>query len=390
MTTLMPPLTIPLTATDRQFVKRIAMQSRCPQPRLQKLIPNLLAVRAVSHWLDIYGIAYDWQQSYCVNPLIHLGDEVADLYLTGLGRLECRAIAPGEETVSFPAEVWTDRLGYCVVEVTGDLRGGQLVGFLEAVQRETLTRQDLQPIDRLFGVLAAAESCVLVSTPNTLQTSLNTVASTIQRWVGDAVTTAWEMGEFLVLEPNFAPAMGASTVENVIAKLRRAASDSAQQRLIITLGELAKDDNQSPVIEELVTIINETQNEDTRWLAAGTLARVDSGHPLAAHCLKKVIGANFTVEGTPLELMISLMPHRDRDIAGIIELRAAGAQRPLPVGLTLSLLSETNELIDQIVVTADAAMPKTILKISLEIEPGTDFRVRVSLGEFSVVEDVHL
>ncbi len=84
------------------------------------------------------------------------------------------------------------------------------------------------------------------------------------------------------------------------------------------------------------------------------------------------------------------MPHRDRDIVGIIELRAAESQRSLPVGLTLSLLSETNELIDEIVVMADAAMSKTILKISLEIEPGTDFRVRVSLGEFSVTEDIHL
>ena len=296
----MPTTIIPLTATDRQFVKRIAVQSRCPQPRLQKLIPNLLAVRAVSHWLDIYGIAYDWQQSYCVNPLIHLGDEVADLYLTGLGRLECRAIAKGSPTVRIPPEVWDDRLGYLIVEIDDHLEAGQLVGFVESVQTESIAVKQFQPLETLFSVVAAAEFRATVPIPETIQTTFSAVASTIQRWVTTATANAWEMGEFFILEPNFAPARGASTVENVIAKLRRAASDSAQQRLIITLGELAKEENQSPVIEELVAIINDTQNDNTRWLAAGTLARLDSGHPLAAHCLKKVIGANFSIEGTPL------------------------------------------------------------------------------------------
>jgi hypothetical protein len=277
-----------------------------------------------------------------------------------------------------------------VVEITNDLQGGQLIGFLTSVDRETISTVALQPIDALFSALAVAESRATAIIPETVSTMIQGLATTIQTWIATAKENAWEMGEFFCLEPSFAPARGASTVAKVIAKLQQAASDSAQQRLIITLGELAREDTQSAVIEALVTLINTTQNDDTRWLAAGTLARLDSGHSLAAHCLKKVIGANFTVEDTPLALIISLMPSRHREIAGIIELKAAETQRFLPTGLTLSLLSETNELIDQIRVTDAPDMPKTILKITLDVEPGTDFRVGVSLGAFSVVEDIHL
>ncbi|MGA1622797.1 MAG: DUF1822 family protein [Synechocystis sp.] len=390
MTILTPPPTIPLTAADRQFVKRIAVQSRCPQPRLQNLIPNLLAVRAVSHWLDIYDIPYDWQQSYCINPLIHLGDEVADLYLPGLGRLECRAVAPGDATVHIPAEVWTDRLGYCVVEITDDLQGGQLIGFLASVERETISTVALQPIDALFGVLAAAESRAAAIIPETVSTMIQGLATTIQTWVTTAKENAWEIGEFFFVEPSFAPARGASTLAKVIGQLQRATSDAAQQRLIITVGELAKEDDESSVIDELVAIINTTQNDDTRWLAAGTLARIAPQHPQAAHCLKKTIGTYLTLAETPLELIVSLMPNAQQEIAGIIELKSATTAQSLPIGLRLSLLSETNQLIDEIVVTANQTLPQTILKISLDIEPGTDFRVCVTLGDRQIIEDIHL
>ncbi len=386
----MPTTTIPLTANDRQFVQRIAVQSGCPQPRLKQLIQNLLAVRAVSHWLDIYGIAYDWQKSYCVNPLIHLGDEVADIYLPGLGRLECRAIAAGEQTAHIPAEVWTDRLGYLMVEINDDLLSGQLVGFLQSVQTESIAKQHFQPIDTLFSVLAIAETRAANIIPETMQRTLHGLARTIQNWVTTAQENAWEIGEFFFWEPSFSRARGASTLEKVITKLQEASDDTAQQRLIITLGELAKEENQSLAMAELVKIIDETQNNDTRWLAAGTLARLDPQHPQAAHCLKKMIGTNLEVLGTPLELMISLMPNQQQEISGIIELKSLEPNQSLPVGLRLSLLSETDDLIDEIVVAENQAMPKNILKITLDIEPGTDFRVRVSLGDFSVTEDVHL
>jgi hypothetical protein len=432
MSILIPTITIPLTAEDQQFVKRIVVQSRCPQPRLKQLIQNLLAVRAVSHWLDIYGIAYEWQKSDCVNPLIHLGEEVADLYLSGLGRLECRAIKNGSQTLHIPAETWQNRLGYLFVEISDDLRAGQIVGFLDSVQTERVARRALQPIDTLFEVLALAESRAKAIIPEAIPTALNAVTSAIQKWVTTAQANVWEIGDLFCLEPSFAPTRGSSTLKKIITKLQQATSDSSQQRLIvtlkeffslepslvatrgastvnkvitklqaatsdpeqqrliITLGELAQEENLGLVINELVTIINKTNNEDTRWLAAGTLARLDPSHPLAAHCLKKIIGTNLKLVGTPLELIISLMPNQQHQIAGIVELRSVTPGQCLPPGLSLGLWTTTDKLIDQIVVTQQLAQSPNILKTTLVIQPGTDFRVKVSLDDFQVTEDIQL
>lgn len=384
-------LTIPLTSADHQFVKSIAVQSGCQQEKLKRVIQNLLAVRVVSHWLDIYEIPYDWHQSYIINPLVHYGDEVADIYLPQLGRLECRVAQQRDNIVKFPAETWTDRLGYLIVEISTDLKEGKLIGFLESVQEEWVLKKRLQPINHFFGVLAAAEfRSVPISVPEVVQATFSNVATTIHHWLQEAKANAWQIAEFSILEPSFVPARSLSTVQKVIDKLHNATSETAKQRLIITLGELAKEDNQQPIIAQLVEIINQTNNEDTRWLAAGTLAQIDPQHPQAAHRLKKTISTDLKIVDTPIELIISLMPTQKREIEGIIELKLVDKQGKLPVGIKLTLLSDKDEFIDEIAVEAEETMPKNLLKINLDIEPGTNFRVRVSLNDFVITEDIHL
>lgn len=376
--------TIPLTATDRQWVKNIAIQSACTSDKLQRMIKNLLAVRAIAHWLDIYGIAYDWEQSYCSQPLVHLGEDCADLYLPGLGRLECRAIAVDEPAVAIAPEAWIDRLGYVLVQVSSDFQDSQLLGFIETVTDGIIFKDQLQSIEGLFGVLAQVEQQTAPVNP------LNQVAETIQTWLSSALENAWQVGEFYFGQPSFAAVRSQTTVQKVIAQLQATTNEASKQRLMITLGELAQTETKAEAIATLVNILRQSTQEDTRWLAASTLARLEPKHPQAAHRLQKTIATSLNLAENPLELSIALMPSANQEIDAIIEVGCGNAQQQLPNGLQLSLWSADNELIDEISVTANQSTPKNYLKMTLEIEPGTDFRVQLRLGEQQVSELIHL
>jgi hypothetical protein len=179
-------------------------------------------------------------------------------------------------------------------------------------------------------------------------------------------------------------------VERIIDKFQGAKDEATKQRLIITLGELATENDQPQAIAKLLEIIDGTNNEDTRWLAAGTLARINAKHPQAVHSVTKTIAHDLASGQTPLTLTVSLMPRRDHTIAGLITLKTLQSAQTLPAGLALALLTTDDQLIDSIRVAEGEQGGKNLLKISLEIDPGSDFRIRVSLGELAVTEDIHL
>ncbi|AGF52970.1 sll0281 [Synechocystis sp. PCC 6803] len=383
-------LKIPLTSADHQWVKTIALQSGCQGEKLQRLIKNLLAVRAIAHWLEIYGIDYDEGESYSRQPPIHLGETVADLYLPNLGRLECRGIGHQEEEIYFGAESWQDRLGYAVVEISEDLRQGEIFGFLESFTAEIVPKQQLQPIEGLFRVIATAEQASMVLAPvEVVQNAVNRVTDVIQTWVERVTTTTWQLGTEQWV-PQLIPVRSLGTVERIIDKFQGAKDEATKQRLIITLGELATENDQPQAIAKLVEIIDGTNNEDTRWLAAGTLARIDAKHPQAVHSVTKTIAHDLALGQIPLTLTVSLMPRGDHTIAGLITLQPLQSTQTLPAGLALALLTTDDQLIDSIGVGEEEQGGKNLLKMSLEIDPGSDFRIRVSLGELAVTEDIHL
>jgi hypothetical protein len=390
MVTLHSNLKIPLTSMDHQQVKNIALQSGCQGEKLQRLIKNLLAVRAMARWLKIYDIDYDEGESYARQPPIHLGETVADLYLPGLGRLECRGIDRQGEDIYFGAESWQDRLGYAVVEISGDLRQGQILGFLESIATETIPKQGLQPIEGLFRVIATVQQApMLPALTEVVQTGVNRVADFINTWVEQVTSATWQLGTEH-WAPQLIPVRSLGTVERIIDKLQGAKDESARQRLIITLGELATENDQPQAIAKLVEIIDGKGNEDTRWLAAGTLARIDSKHPQAVHSVKKTIANDLALGQTPLTLTVSLMPNDDHTMAGLITLKPLQSGQTLPSGLELALLTTDDQLIDNIAIASGEQEGKDLLKISLEIDPGSDFRIRVSLGDLVMTEDIHL
>ena len=99
------PITQAASRIARQFSQQQPTQEKAEQVRL-----NTLAVCAVNDYLQMMGIPCDLKASDSWNPVVCLFDDVADLEVVGLGRLECRAIAPNQSSCYIPPEVWAKHL----------------------------------------------------------------------------------------------------------------------------------------------------------------------------------------------------------------------------------------------------------------------------------------
>jgi Protein of unknown function (DUF1822) len=148
---------------------------------------NGLAIYAVKFYLDCMGIATNWEKSHSSDPAIASLMNLADLEITGLGKIECRPVLPDEDTVNFPQEFWTDRIGYVAVKLDRTLQQGTVLGFIPAVTRETWAINQLLPLEDFLEHLS------------TLQPqSIN-----LGRWLDRIFEVGWQTIESL-LEPQHA------------------------------------------------------------------------------------------------------------------------------------------------------------------------------------------
>jgi hypothetical protein len=141
---------IPITSTARQRAAQMAELCRHAD-RKETMRRNLLATIVVNDYLGFQGYLPDIEASDCWNTILGRTGEVADLFVSQVGRFECCAIEPGQSSCSIPAEGQFDRSGYVAVEMDKDERWGWLLGFIpggdEVNAVETLNRDDLQLMD---------------------------------------------------------------------------------------------------------------------------------------------------------------------------------------------------------------------------------------------------
>lgn len=150
-------LSIPMPMT--QETQQIAQQFANEQPTQHKALQvylNTLAVCSVNNYLRIMNIPTELTASDSWNPVVRLAADVADLWLTGLGRLECRPVTATELDVTVvqksndqrfrfipqphakvttslfyfvPPEAQDDRIGYVMVRIDLERKEATLLGF---------------------------------------------------------------------------------------------------------------------------------------------------------------------------------------------------------------------------------------------------------------------
>lgn len=152
---------IPLGISAWDMADRLANAYANPS-KAEQVRRNTLAVLAVRDYLSWHEIDTDVASSDCWNPAVRILEDVADLVIVNLGRVECRPVAPREQTCTLPLETLVERMGYFWVELDLDVSVARLVGFAEPTFDEevlevVLERDHLADLDQFHTFLSRRE-----------------------------------------------------------------------------------------------------------------------------------------------------------------------------------------------------------------------------------------
>ncbi|NER28849.1 MAG: DUF1822 family protein [Symploca sp. SIO1C4] len=119
---------MPITESAQRIAKQFASEQPT-QEKAQQVYLNTLAVCAVNNYLRIIGISTNLTVGDSWNKVMRLAVDVADLWVSNLGRLECRPVEPGSLNCHIPQEVRLDRIAYIIVEIDKQFTLATLLGF---------------------------------------------------------------------------------------------------------------------------------------------------------------------------------------------------------------------------------------------------------------------
>ena len=142
------PLAFSAHSIAQQFYSHQSNHCKAKQVYL-----NTLAVYAVNVYLQHLGFETDLSESASWDPLMQTLMDVADLEVKNYGKLECRPVLLGKEVVYFPAEVWSERIGYIAVQLNESLKEATLLGFAEKVDKSELPLSQLRSLEDLLQSL---------------------------------------------------------------------------------------------------------------------------------------------------------------------------------------------------------------------------------------------
>ncbi len=153
-------LPMPITPKAIHLAWQFASAHNHPQ-KVEQIYLNTLAVLAVQDYLQILDIETDLTECDSCNHVIRMFEDVADLYITGLGKVECRPIISANqqaengnktsgdlpESCPIPIEAMEQRIGYIVVEIDEDQKEARLLGFSPIAETAELVLSDLGSLD---------------------------------------------------------------------------------------------------------------------------------------------------------------------------------------------------------------------------------------------------
>ncbi|MCJ8279429.1 MAG: DUF1822 family protein, partial [Rivularia sp. ALOHA_DT_140] len=176
-------LTTEILHTARQFANE---QPNPLSDKAQQIYLNTLAVCAVNNYLRIIGIPTNLSASDIWNSSIRLTEDVADLWITGRGSLECRPVKKGATTCQIPAAYGLERIAYIVVEIDEEQKEAILRGFTSNIPvTGDLSLHDLDSLLKLPSYLHEIRPLVNLS-----------------QWFRNIFETGWETVE-TVLDSQF-------------------------------------------------------------------------------------------------------------------------------------------------------------------------------------------
>ncbi|HEY9889531.1 MAG TPA: DUF1822 family protein, partial [Candidatus Obscuribacterales bacterium] len=151
---------VSLDASAHDQAARLAAEQVSPAVG-RRVYLNALAVWAVHTYCGWLGVASEVDQGDGWQPGLAAVLDVADLEITGVGRLECRPVLPGATSFTVPLEAMCDRIGYVAVQFNDQLDSVELLGFLppfapdQRLEPPTVALSELQSMDALVNAIYA-------------------------------------------------------------------------------------------------------------------------------------------------------------------------------------------------------------------------------------------
>ncbi|NEO61141.1 MAG: DUF1822 family protein [Moorea sp. SIO4G2] len=319
-------LPLPITNNARSRAEQFARQQPTPQ-KAEQVRLNTLAVLVVNDYMQMMGMPTDLKASDSWNPIIRLLANVADLEISGIGRIECRAIKSQDSVCHIPPEVWSDRIGYVVVQIDEQSSEGTVLGFTPTADTEELPISQLRPVDDLIDRFHPPMTQV---TPKPAAVAHRTRVN-LSQWLDNVVETGWQTLESLenLLNP-----------PEPIFAFRSAGLDSTEAL---------------PLEENL-----------------------DVGIRRA-----KLIDLGLLLAGSPVALVVELVPESELKQNIRLKVYPTGSKTYLPANLTLTVLDASGTVF----LEAQARQIDNYIQLQFSGVPGEQFSVEVALGDARIIED---
>ncbi|TAG53518.1 MAG: DUF1822 family protein [Oscillatoriales cyanobacterium] len=378
-TTTTQSLPMPITQKAIHLAWQFACEHQHPQ-KVEQIYLNTLAVLVVADYFKILDIETDLTQCDSWNPVIRLFENVADLYVKGLGKIECLPIRAehkqGEngnqnsainlpEICRVPTEAREERIGYIVVEIDEDEKEARLLGFSPTADSGELVLRDLHPLDDfLLHLERIYESKV-----------------DLRQWLENIFTSDWESVES-IFDPQ--PETEPTEIENPVkSNLRNWLKNVAE-----TNWQKFEEGKQN--LEELIFpdenpafVFRGGGNSRSQDTSRGHQSSIDM-FPEADIVRAKLIDLGMRLGRTTVALLVGIAEDSDRTVRVHVQLHPAIGDRYLPTNIKLSLISDVGENLHEVKSTVQN---KCILLNDFYVDPEESFTIRVALDDFTITEN---
>ncbi len=373
-------LPMPITQKELQIANQFASVQRHPK-RHEQVYLNTLAVLAVRNYLKIINVETDLTQCDSWNPIIRMFLDTADLYIKGLGKIECRPIKSRQrnqendnqnlsghrpEVCPVPVEAMAGRIGYIAVEIDEEQKEARLLGFSPTADTGELVLSELHSLDDFLTHLE-----------HLFESKVN-----LSHWLVNVFKPDWQPFETVFdPQPQTPPP---ATIENPIpSKLGNWFKDFVEagwQKF-----EEGKQNLEDAIFpdDNAGLVFRGNANLHSKNTLRGYQSSVKI-FPEADVTRAKLIDLGLRLGRTTVALLVAIAQQSDRTVKVCVQLHPTIREPYLPRDLKLSLISDAGEVLQEVKSTVQY---QCILLPEFYVEPAENFSIRVAIDDLSITEN---
>ncbi|WP_373537481.1 DUF1822 family protein [Microcoleus sp.] len=365
-------LPMPITQDSLHIARRFSSQQRHPQ-RQEQVYFNTLAVLAVRDYLTILSIETDLTQCDSWNPAMRLFANAADLYIKGLGKIECRPIINRLQNSSsqtpdiypVPLEAREERIGYIVVEIDEEEKEARLLGFSATASSGELVLSELHSVDDF-----------LVHLEHLFEAKVD-----LNQWFLNVFNSEWQPFEAVFHpQPQTSPREIENPISSKLGNWFKKVFETGWQNI-----EQGKKSLENAIFPDKNPefAFRSGGNSRSESPLSGNQTTIRQTFPEADVTRAKLIDLGMRLGRTTVALLVAIAQQSDRTVRVHAQLHPAIGDRYLPRNLKLSLISDAGQVLDEL----ESTVQQQCISLEFEVEPGESFSIRLAIDNLSVTEN---